>query len=432
MSGMPTGRRPRRRSRGHGLAVRYVHLDVTDAAGWLAIVADIEAREGGLDVLVNNAGIIRVTRLSDIALEEWELLQRVNATSVVLGIQATAPALTRRGGGSIVNVASTAAHRGAEGYGAYSASKAAVLAITRAAALELAPNGIRVNSISPGGVETPMNDDEPPGGTSAATPLGRRAQPEESLAAGRLPRDQGVRLRHRRRLPHRWRGDHPMTEPRIALVTGAASGMGRSTAQVLLDRGWTVLALDLTAIDGPDSGGRLIPMIMDVRDRAAVDAALAARVPALGGRIHVVANVAGIYPPSTLETYTAELFHRVFDVNVLGVLNVTAAALPYLAEGSAVVNFASVDGFVVSPGQLVYGASKAAVIMVTKATAWSSRRGASASTRIAPGWVDTPGATPRPAGWPQRPPPSRSDASPGRRNRRGGSGSSRPPARRAS
>ena len=165
--------------RGHGLAVRYVHLDVTDAAGWLAIVADIEAREGGLDVLVNNAGIIRVTRLSDIALEEWELLQRVNATSVVLGIQAAAPALTRRGGGSIVNVASTAAHRGAEGYGAYSASKAAVLAITRAAALELAPNGIRVNSISPGGVETPMNDDEPPGGTSAAAPLGRRAQPEE-------------------------------------------------------------------------------------------------------------------------------------------------------------------------------------------------------------------------------------------------------------
>ena len=182
-----------------------------------------------------------------------------------------------------------------------------------------------------------------------------------------------------------------MTEPRIALVTGAASGMGRSTAQVFLDRGWTVLALDLTAIDGPDSGGRLIPMITDVRDRAAVDAALAAHVPALGGRIHAVANVAGIYPPSTLETYTAELFHRVFDVNVLGVLNVTAAALPYLAEGSAVVNFASVDGFVVSPGQLVYGASKAAVIMVTKATALELAPRGIRVNAIAPGWVDTPG-----------------------------------------
>ena len=147
--------------RAAGLPVRYVHLDVTDADGWRATITRIEAEEGGLDVLINNAGIIRVTRLADIPLAEWELLQRVNATSVVLGIQAAA------------------AHRGAEGYGAYSASKAAVLAITRAAALELAPNGIRVNSISPGGVETPMNDDEVPPGGSSAAPLGRRAQPEE-------------------------------------------------------------------------------------------------------------------------------------------------------------------------------------------------------------------------------------------------------------
>jgi 3alpha(or 20beta)-hydroxysteroid dehydrogenase len=160
-------------------AVRYSHLDVTDESGWAELVADIEAREGGLDVLVNNAGIIRVAPLTDLDMADWDLIQRVNATSVVLGIRAAAPAMIRRGGGSIVNVASTAAHRGAEGYAAYAASKAAVLAVTRAAALELAPHGIRVNAISPGGVDTPMNDDEPPGGTSAAAPLGRRAQPEE-------------------------------------------------------------------------------------------------------------------------------------------------------------------------------------------------------------------------------------------------------------
>ncbi len=161
------------------LPVRYAHLDVTDELAWPALVTDIEAREGGLDILVNNAGIMRVASLSDLSIGEWDLVQRVNATSVVLGIKAAAPAMMRRGGGSIVNVASTAAHRGAEGYAAYAASKAAVLAVTRAAALELAPHGIRVNAISPGGVETPMNDDEPPGGTSGGAPLGRRARPEE-------------------------------------------------------------------------------------------------------------------------------------------------------------------------------------------------------------------------------------------------------------
>ena len=164
---------------GKGLPVRYVHLDVTDEAAWTEVVAAIEEQDGGLDVLVNNAGIIRVTPLTELELSEWDLLQRVNATSVLLGIRAAAPAMTRRGGGSIINIASTAAHRGAEGYAAYSASKAAILALTRAAALELAPHGIRVNSISPGGVDTPMNDDEPAGGTSSGAPLGRRARADE-------------------------------------------------------------------------------------------------------------------------------------------------------------------------------------------------------------------------------------------------------------
>lgn len=162
-----------------GLSVRYLTLDVTDESAWANVVRDIENHDGGLDTLVNNAGIIRVTSLNDLDQDEWNLVLKVNTTSVLLGMKAAFPALSRRGGGTIVNVASTAAHRGAEAYGAYSASKAAVLALTRAAALEFAPHGIRVNSISPGGVETPMNDDEPRGGTSSSAPLGRRARPEE-------------------------------------------------------------------------------------------------------------------------------------------------------------------------------------------------------------------------------------------------------------
>ncbi|HEY3575263.1 MAG TPA: glucose 1-dehydrogenase [Arthrobacter sp.] len=162
-----------------GHAVRYLHLDVTDEAAWTAAVDNIEKHEGRLDTLVNNAGIIRVTPLNELTLAEWDLVQKVNTTSVLLGMKAAFRAMARCGGGTIINVASTAAHRGAEAYGAYSASKAAVLALTRAAALEYAPHNIRVNSISPGGVETPMNDDEPKGGTSSSAPLGRRARPEE-------------------------------------------------------------------------------------------------------------------------------------------------------------------------------------------------------------------------------------------------------------
>ncbi|MFM7597512.1 MAG: SDR family NAD(P)-dependent oxidoreductase [Actinomycetota bacterium] len=174
----------------------------------------------------------------------------------------------------------------------------------------------------------------------------------------------------------------------VAVVTGAGSGMGHATARCYLAHGWSVIGIDVSP-DMQHDHADFTAVVVDVRDRAAVEAALA---DALGDRsIDALANVAGVYPPTTLETYTDELYRRIFDVNVLGILNVTAACVPRMTAGSAVVNFASVDAFTVSRGQLLYGASKAAVVMLTKELALELAPKGIRVNGIAPGWVDTPG-----------------------------------------
>ncbi|UFT00312.1 SDR family oxidoreductase [Nocardia huaxiensis] len=139
-----------------GAAVRYVHHDVTSESDWTAAVSETVAAFGTLDVLINNAGVLRFKRILDMSLDEWNLIQNINVTGAFLGIRAAAPAMTEAGAGSIVNVSSVEGFVGAAGLSAYSASKFALRGLTKSAARELGHSGIRVNSVHPGGIATPM------------------------------------------------------------------------------------------------------------------------------------------------------------------------------------------------------------------------------------------------------------------------------------
>ena len=166
-----------------GLDVRNRHLDVTSPEAWAAVVAEVEAAHGQLDGLVNNAGIIHVTPIEEEPLDAWNGLLAVNVTGALLGIQACLPLLRRSGHASVVNVASIFGMVGAPGYVAYCASKGALTALSKVAALELAPDQIRVNTLVPGGVSTPMNEQEKEGGVIPDTPLKRRAHVSEISSA---------------------------------------------------------------------------------------------------------------------------------------------------------------------------------------------------------------------------------------------------------
>jgi NAD(P)-dependent dehydrogenase (short-subunit alcohol dehydrogenase family) len=164
-----------------GLSASFHRLDVTDEADWKRLTAAIAAHSTKLDALVNNAGLIIRKPMATTTRVEWDLAMAVNVAGVFLGMKHCRPLLARAAPSAIVNVSSTAgliAHSDPS----YTASKWAVRGLTKSAALELAPDRIRVNSVHPATIATPLTEAAPRGHLQAnrrAIPLGREAGPDE-------------------------------------------------------------------------------------------------------------------------------------------------------------------------------------------------------------------------------------------------------------
>jgi NAD(P)-dependent dehydrogenase (short-subunit alcohol dehydrogenase family) len=165
-------------------------LDVTDRSAFGDLVAEVVEQFGRLDVLVNNAGVVRPPRpLSEWTDADWDHVMAVNAKGVFNGLASVLPQMISQRGGVVLNVGSVSAVRSVPGLGPYGASKAAVTALTRTAALEAGPHGVRVNELQPGPTLTPMVTGPDHAPTNAAVgfarevPLGRVATPQEQSGA---------------------------------------------------------------------------------------------------------------------------------------------------------------------------------------------------------------------------------------------------------
>ena len=179
------GRQVEAQIRELGGEATYVHLDVTSEADWQSAVDTAVSAYGKLNVLVNNAGILIRKTLEETTGEDWDRIMSINAKGVFLGTRAAIPAMREAGGGSIVNISSTAGLVSSpSGSASYTATKGAVRLLTKSTAIQYAREGIRCNSVHPGPIETDMIQDSLSDPAQMELrmqrlPMGRVGKPEE-------------------------------------------------------------------------------------------------------------------------------------------------------------------------------------------------------------------------------------------------------------
>lgn len=207
-------------ARNSGVGSHFRQGDVSDEKTVRMFVQEVVDRFGRIDVLINNAGVVLVKPLEEIEMEEFTRVVKVNFGGVFLFCKHVIPVMKRQGYGSVVNLASVSGHVGQTEHSVYGASKGAVIAFTRAVAWEVAPHGIRVNSVSPGSVDTPM----------------LRGDIEiESRSTG-LPYEEVKRAREAEQAFKRWASPEEIAEAIFFLASDKASFI--TGTDLLVDCGW--------------------------------------------------------------------------------------------------------------------------------------------------------------------------------------------------
>jgi len=207
------GKETARRLSPDGTRCVFYHHDVTSEADWDSVVADAISAFGQIDVLVNNAGIFEQGSILDTSLKNFERTMDINVTGVFLGMKTVAPHMVQRKQGSIINISSVAGLNGTPGFVAYGASKWAVRGMTKGVAKELAPFGVRVNSIHPGIIDTPMLQTFDEAG-------------------------EGVREMVRTRIPLGYEAE-PIHVARLALYLGSDDSAYSTGSEFIVDGGWS-------------------------------------------------------------------------------------------------------------------------------------------------------------------------------------------------
>ncbi|MEO5640158.1 MAG: glucose 1-dehydrogenase [Sphingomicrobium sp.] len=395
-----------------------IQADVADEAQLVACFATIQQRFGRLDVLVNNAGIIDAgaTAATDIDLADYHRLFAVNVDGLFVAAREAARIMVPAGAGAIVNLASVAGVVAVPYRTAYSATKAAILGLTRGLACEWAPSGIRVNAVLPGYVATDIVKALVERGKVDLTdverrvPLGRLAEPGEIANAIHYLCSPGASFTVGAEMVvdggyQAFGGTGPASSAvapearpgRVALVTGAASGIGTAIARRLADDGYRLLLFDRAERRLAEVlntlGERHAMVVGDVRSEE--DAAEAVRVAeAHLGPVDTLINNVGVadaFRP-TLDQSLDE-FRRGVEVNLTSALIMARAVAPGMIAGGGggIVNIASIAGLLGLPRRNAYGAAKAGLIMMTRSLACEWAEHGIRVNAVAPGYIATPG-----------------------------------------